>query len=255
MNNPFLSIIIPAYNEETNIRIGALDKVVRYLEKQTYTWEVIIVDDGSSDCTAGLVQEAVGKNRGFKILMNSHQGKAASIVTGIKKSHGSIILFCDLDQATPLHEIEKMLPWFEKGYDIVIGSRKTKREGAPLFRMLMARGFTILRTLILGMKGISDTQCGFKSFRRNAALYICQTLSLYGKQQAAVGAKVTAGFDIEVLFLANTLGFSIKEVPVEWHYIETRRVNPIQDSWQGFTDIVNIRFNAWKGVYTTKRTS
>lgn len=249
MEAPFLSVVIPAYNEETNIRLGAFDKVFRYLDEQTYTWEVIVVDDGSTDNTLRLAEEFSTKNSQFKYINNPHQGKAATVMTGILESKGTIVLFSDLDQATPLKEVEKILPWFEKGFDVVIGSRKSKREGAPLLRRVMARGFMFLRTVVLGLKGISDTQCGFKAFRREVAQNIFKHLSLYGTQKTVNGAMVTAGFDIEVLFLAKTLGYKIKEIPVEWHYVETRRVNPIKDSWEGLLDIVHIRINAWKGVY------
>lgn len=249
MEHPYLSVVIPAYNEETNIRLGAFDKVLRYLEARNYLWEVIIVDDGSSDSTAHLADEYVGKNVRVRVIRNPHQGKAATVMTGIMEAKGDIVLFSDLDQATPLPEVEKILPWFDKGFDVVIGSRKGKREGAPMLRRIMARGFMLLRTIVLGLKGISDTQCGFKAFRREVAQNIFRQLSLYGKQKTVSGAMVTAGFDIEVLFLAKTLGYKIKEIPVEWHYVETRRVNPLKDSWEGLLDIVHIRVNAWKGVY------
>jgi len=249
MNNPYLTVVIPAYNEETNIRLGALDKVFRYLDHQSYVWEVIVVNDGSSDHTGALIQEFVRTNKGFRYIDNPHQGKAATVITGVLTAKGTYVLFSDLDQATPMKEIEKLLPWFEKGFDIVIGSRKDRREGAPILRTFMARGFMFLRTLILGLKGISDTQCGFKAFRREVAHTIFKRLELYGNTKTVSGAMVTAGFDIEVLFLAKTLGYTIKEVPVEWHYVETRRVNPIADSLQGLRDIIQIRLHAWKGSY------
>lgn len=249
MTKPFLSVVIPAYNEETNIRLGAFEKVAQYLNGQSYSWEVIVVDDGSTDRTAVLTKEFIGQNNHFSLVNNPHQGKAATVMTGMMKANGEIVLFSDLDQATPLKEVEKILPWFKKGYDVVIGSRQAKREGAPLLRQFMARGFMLLRTIVLGLKGISDTQCGFKAFRQPVAQEIFHHLSLYGKQKTVSGAMVTAGFDIEVLFLAKILGYKIKEIPVEWHYVETRRVNPIKDSWEGLMDIIHIRINAWKGVY------
>ena len=249
MKQPYLSIIIPAYNEETNIRLGALDKVSRYLEHQSYVWEAIIVDDGSTDKTGELLDAFVKGNRGFSVSHNVHQGKASTVITGTLKSHGNIVLFTDLDQATPIHELEHILPWFEKGFDVVIGSRSGTRQGAPLTRRIMARGFMLLRGAILGLRGIVDTQCGFKAFRFQVARDIFQHIKLYGDRHAVNGSMVTAGFDIEVLFLAKQMGYTIKEVPVEWHYVETRRVNPIIDSFQGLSDIVKIRMNAWRGVY------
>ncbi len=244
-----VSIIIPAYNEETNIRLGALDQVGRYLEKQRYLWEVILVDDGSTDATSFLLDAFAKTNGFFRVMHNVHQGKAASVISGMLAANGEIVVFTDLDQATPIRELEKILPWFEKKFDVVIGSRNTKREGAPVLRFFMARAFMIIRSMILGLDDITDTQCGFKAFRKLAALGIFDKLKLYGVRHQAVGSSVTAGFDLEVLFLAKALGFPIKEVPVEWHYVETRRVNPLLDSWQGFWDIVNIRINALKGAY------
>ncbi len=250
MKKFYLSVVIPAYNEETNIRLGALDKVSHYLEYQSYPWEVIIVDDGSSDNTPRLIDEFMKTNKKFSVIHNPHQGKAGTVVTGMLAANGAIVLFTDLDQATPINELANVLPWFGKGYDVVIGSRSSQRQGAPFLRLIMARGFMILRTLFLGLQGITDTQCGFKAFRKDVARDIFGKLKLYGKRKHVSGSMVTAGFDIEVLFLAKKLGYKIKEVPVEWHYVETRRVNPLVDSWKGFLDIVSIRLNAWRGLYT-----
>lgn len=248
--SPFLSIIIPAYNEETNIRLGVLDKVSRYLEHESYAWEVLLVDDGSTDQTSQLLDTFAKENSGFTAIHNPHKGKAGTVITGMLKARGSIVMFTDLDQATPISELQKILTWFNKGFDVVIGSRNRRREGAPLSRVVMARGFMMLRSIILGLRGITDTQCGFKAFRRLAATAIFSRLELYNNPSSAEGPMVTAGFDIEVLYLAKKLGFKIKEVPVEWHYVETRRVSPIKDSWQGFVDMLRIRMNAWRGKYS-----
>lgn len=249
MKTPYLSVVIPAYNEETNIRLGALEKVSRYLENRKYQWEAIIVNDGSSDKTADLSRDFVKSNPKFTLMDNPHQGKAATVITGMLAAKGDIVLFTDLDQATPMDQLDKLLPWFDRGADVVIGSREGKREGAPILRRVMARGFMILRTVFLGLKGIRDTQCGFKAFRNPVAKEIFHRLKLYGRQHTISGSNVTAGFDIEVLYLAKLLGYSIREVPVEWHYVETRRVNPVKDSWQAILDIVGIRLNAYRGAY------
>ncbi len=249
MATPFLSVVIPAYNEATNIRLGSLEKVARYLLGQSYIWEVLLVDDGSSDDTADLLEEFVKENKGFTLIRNPHRGKAATVIAGIKAAKGGIVLFSDLDQATPIAQVEKFFPWFDKGADVVIGSRSSVRQGAPLSRIIMARGFMLLRSGVLGLRGITDTQCGFKAFRKEVAKEIFAKLELYGKQHTVDGPMVTAGFDIEVLYLAKKLGYKIREVPVEWHYVETRRVSPIKDSWQGFMDILTIRWNALQGKY------
>ncbi|MDO8451501.1 MAG: glycosyltransferase [bacterium] len=253
MKHIYLSVVIPAYNEEKNIRLGVLDKLLRYLETVPYAWEVLIVNDGSSDETKKLLEDFSRVNSKFIVIDNPHQGKAATVIRGMLEAKGEIVLFSDLDQAAPIYEIEKLLPWFSKGYDVVIGSREGRRQGSPFFRLVMSRGFMILRSVVLGLPGISDTQCGFKAFRRRVVGDVFERLKLYGRAHAVEGSMVSAGFDIEVLFLSIKLGYKVKEVSVEWHYVETRRVNPLKDSWQGFTDILKIRLNAWRGLYRIRR--
>lgn len=246
---PYLTIVIPSYNEETNIRLGSLDKVSRYLDHQPFTWEVIIVDDGSGDGSPQLLEVFAKSNKGFRVIHNSHRGKAGTVISGVMAASGGIVLFSDLDQATPIGELAKLLPWFDRGLDVVIGSRSGRREGAPLSRIIMARGFMMLRGVLLGLNGITDTQCGFKAFKTDVAKKVFSKLRLYGTIHEIHGPMVTAGFDIEVLYIAKKLGFRIQEVPVEWHYVETRRVNPINDSLQGLMDILRIRWNAMQGKY------
>ena len=244
-----LSVVIPSYNEETNIRLGALDKVARFLEQKQYEWEVIVVDDGSTDASRELLDVFSKHNKGFSIIHNHHQGKAATVLSGMMQAKGEIVLFTDLDQATPIEEIDQLLPWFEKKFDVVIGSRNNSREGAPILRRIMARGFMFLRTVLLGLSGIKDTQCGFKAFRQSVVRNLANKLKLYENSKDVRGSMVTAGFDLELLYVAKALGFAIKEVPVAWHYVDTRRVSPLKDSLQGLVDIIRIRNNARKGMY------
>jgi len=245
---PFLSVVIPCYNEEKNLRLGVLEKVAKFLKTKNYSWEVIIVDDGSEDKSRKLIKKFLKKNPQFNLIENSHQGKGPAVITGVLASQGQYILFADLDQATPITEVGKLLPWFEKGFDLVIGSREAKRKGAPIVRLLMAKGFIFIRNFILGL-GIADTQCGFKAFKRKSAQDIFERLKVYGKRKRVEGAKVSAGFDIELLLIAQKRGYQIKEVPVEWFYQETRRVNPLRDSWEGLKDLVKIKINEIKGLY------
>lgn len=244
-----LSIVVPAYNEESNIRLGALDNVYHYLERKPYTWEMIIIDDGSTDETPKLLSEFSQSRAGVSIIRNPHQGKAATVITGLLAAQGDIVLFTDLDQATPINDIEKLLPWFDRGYAVVIGSRNFIRQGAPFWRLIMARGLIIIRSFLLGLHDITDTQCGFKAFRRTVAREIVKQLKLFGHPHRVTGSMVTPGFDIEVLYIAEKRGYKIKDVPVKWHYVETRRVNPLKDSLHGLLDIVRIRINAWKRLY------
>src|SRR3989344_2569700 len=194
----FLSIVIPCYNEEQNIRLGSLDKVALYIEKQKYSWEVIIVDDGSSDESLLLIQEFARSNKGFKVVANLHQGKAGTVVKGMLTAVGDYILFTDLDQATPLDQLEKLMLYVHD-YDVVIGSRKGRRQGAPLLRRLMGPGFMFVRNLILGLGKIQDTQCGFKLFKRETAQNVFSRLKLYGGIKHASGARVTAGVALDEL--------------------------------------------------------
>ena len=242
----YLSVVVPAYQEEKNIKKGAPDEIVSYLKKQKYSWEIIFVDDGSEDETASLLEKYTKKDDCIRLIKNPHQGKAATVTTGMLASSGDVILFSDMDQATPIREIEKLLPWFEK-YDIVIGSRKGM-EGAPIVRKIMAFGFILLRTIVLRLP-FNDTQIGFKAFTRKATQDVFKGLRIFGQQKKIKKAAVKAGFDLEVLFVARKLGYKIKEVPVEWHYKGSIRVSPLRDSIDGLKDLLRIRWYALKGDY------
>lgn len=253
--NPFLSIVIPAYNETANIQAGSLDKVARYLLAQDYSYEVLVVDDGSEDETAALAEAFARRHDGFRVIRAPHRGKAPAIATGMLDAQGEIVLFCDMDQATPIYETAKLLPCFEQGYDVVIGSRGTVRRNAPWWRKIMSRSQIILRGLVLGFRGISDTQCGFKALRRAAIEPIFDRLSLYGQEteKEFKGATVSSGFDVEMLFVARKLGYEIKEVPVEWDYQRTRRVNLLRDSIRGLSDLLRIRLADMRGAYDAEK--
>ena len=248
MKKIFLTVVIPCYNEERNIRLGALENVAHYLNKKQYAWEAIIVDDGSDDDSKALTEEFIRDHSNFRLIAVRHQGKATAVTRGVFEAQGDIILFTDLDQATPLNQMEKLMPYFAKGYDIVIGSRDNQRRGAPFLRLMMARGFMMLRNMILNL-GVKDTQCGFKAFSKKIANDVFPRLKVFNIERKAHGSTVTAGFDVELLYLAKLYGYKIIEVPVEWHYQETRHVNPLMDSWESLLDLVKIRWNSLRGVY------
>ncbi len=244
---PYLSVVVPAYNEHANLKRGVLGSVWDYLRNQKYSWEVLIVDDGSTDDTAKLAQDFAKKHRGFRVLREPHRGKGGTVIAGILAAKGEIILFTDMDQATPLDQIEKLLPALRGSFDVAIGSR-AGREGAPIIRKLMAYGFAVLRRLVLRLP-FKDTQCGFKAFRKDAAQKIFKKMKLFTKRSKIKGASVTAGFDLEVLYLARKLKLKVAEVSVEWHHQEGTKVNPIKDSWEGFRDLMKVRINALLGKY------
>lgn len=248
--SPYLSVVIPAFDEIPNLQKGVLEKVRSYLGKQKYTYEVIIVDDGSKDGTVEFLENFIKESKHFRLIKNPHLGKAGAVTAGMLSAKGEYVLFTDMDQATPIEELEKVLPYFQKDYDVVIGSRNRTRKGAPLTRILMARGMIFLRSAIVGLSGITDTQCGFKIFTNKAAKTLFSKLTkLHNGFKSVSGSSVSAGFDVEVLFLAQKHGFSIKEVPVKWLYVETRRVSPLKDSIDGLLELVKIKQNDISGKY------
>ncbi len=233
-----------------NLQKGVLDKVEHFLSKKQFLYEVIIVDDGSTDGSVDFVKKFSANNPNFKLIENSHLGKAGAVTTGVLNSKGDYVLFSDMDQATPIEEINKLLPYFAEGYDIVIGSRKSQRKGSPWTRKLMAKGMVILRTILVGIHGISDTQCGFKMFKKDPAQKLFKIINkLHNNFNTISGSNVSAGFDVELLFIAENLGYKIKEVPVDWLYVETRRVNPLKDSIAGVIDLIKIKIKDLRGEY------
>jgi dolichyl-phosphate beta-glucosyltransferase len=245
----FLSVIIPSYNEMANLRKGVLDKIDHFLKKQKYSYEVIIVDDGSTDGSEKFAQEFIKENNNFKLIKNQHLGKAGAVSAGMLAAIGENRLFTDMDQAAPIEELSKFMP-FLNDYDIIIGSRNANREGAPWTRLIMARGMIILRTLLIGIRGIKDTQCGFKLFKaKSAEKLFTKIQNFHGGFKKISGSSVTAGFDVELLYIAQKMGYKIKEVPVSWLYVETRRVSPIKDSIEGVLSLLTIKINSLKGKY------
>ena len=250
MGKVFLSVVIPSYDEMANLQKGVLDKVEHFLSKKKYSCEVIIVDDGSTDGSVEFVKQFIKDSPNFRLIKNPHLGKGGAVTMGVLNSQGDFVLFSDMDQATPIEEVDKLLPHFEQGYDIVIGSRRSQRKGAPWTRILMAKGMIFLRTLLVNMHSISDTQCGFKMFKRKVALKLFNKINkLHNSSEKISGSNVSAGFDVELLYIASKMGYKIKEVPVNWLYVETRRVSPVKDSIEGFMDLIKIKIKALKGEY------
>lgn len=233
-----------------NLRKGTLSKVQKYLDKKGFLYEVVIVDDGSTDGSYEFVKKFALEEKEFRIVQNSHTGKAGAVTSGVLDAKGEYVLFIDMDQATPIEELDELLPFVEEGYDVVIGSRSSSREGAPLTRKIMAKGMMVLRSAIVGLSEIQDTQCGFKLFSQKSAKDIFTTVQKSHRGFRTIGrSSVTAGFDIELLYVAKNKDYKIKEVPVDWLYVETRRVSPIKDSVEGFFELFKIRRKIMSGKY------
>jgi glycosyltransferase involved in cell wall biosynthesis len=246
---PFLSVIIPAYNELDNFKRLVLHDVITYLEKQPYSWEIILSDDGSTDGSLAKLKQFADQYPNVQVLANPHRGKGPTVKDGMLAARGEWRLFTDFDQSTPIEEIEKLLP-FKNKFDIIIGSREIEgavRDKEPIHRHLMGKVFNFV-VQILAVPGIWDTQCGFKLFSQQAVQTLFPRLFIYGQEQKRQDA-FTGAFDVELLYLARKHGFKIKEVPILWRHYQTNRVNPIKDSWRMFKDIVRIRLADLKGKY------
>lgn len=247
---PFLSVIIPSYNEQRNLQRGVLETVLSYLQNQDYTWEIILSDDGSVDGTLVELDRFSQKTGGITVLKNPHRGKGPTVQSGMLAAKGQWRLFTDFDQSTPIDDVEKLLAETKEGYDVVIGSREilgAHRDKEPWYRHLMGWGFNFFVRMI-AIPGVLDTQCGFKLFSAKAAEELFSKLSVYGAHNTRTDA-FTGAFDVEVLYLAIKYGYKIKEVPIRWQHNETDRVSPVKDSLRMLRDIVNVRLADMHGKY------
>jgi len=231
-----------------NLQKGVLDKVENYLSRQDYEFEVIIVDDGSNDGSCEFAKEFANNNKNVRLIENNHTGKAGAVTTGMLSAKGDYILFTDMDQATPIQELSKLIP-FTRDFDIVMGSR-SRRKDAPWSRQIMSKSQVLLRKIIVGLPLLHDTQCGFKLFSKKAASEIFSEIQKIHHGYSTIhGSSVTSGFDVELLYIGQKNGYTIKEVPVNWLYVESRRVSPLRDSVGGVIDLIRIRRNIMKGKY------
>jgi len=252
-----ISIIIPCYNEENNLKKGVLQEVYDFLNTQKFIWEVVICNDESTDNSLKLVQDFVSKHKNFSVLDLPHGGKPSAVWGGIQKAKYPLVLFTDMDQSTPLKELNKLLPYFDQGYDVVIGSRGATREGNSVIRKIMAKGFLLGRRLVLLPK-IIDTQCGFKAIKTNLAKEIFPELQFFKDKSNKSGWRVSA-FDVELLFMAQKWGHKIKEVPVKWHDEDVSSTKGdsasrySKESKQMLQEIIRITTNNIKGLYDKKK--
>jgi dolichyl-phosphate beta-glucosyltransferase len=251
---PFLSIVVPAYNEERRLPT-TLNAICQFLIQQRYPAELLVVDDGSTDATVAVAQQAMAGLSDCqvtaRVIENDHRGKGYTVRTGMLEAAGEYVLFTDADLATPIQEVERLLAALAAGCDIAIGSREgmgAHRYAEPWYRHMMGRAFNLLVRIIAGAR-YQDTQCGFKAFRRAVAQDVFGRLRLYGAGARQIkGAAVTA-FDVEVLFLADKLGYHVQEIPVQWCYGENTKVNPLRDSIRNFRDVLRVRLNDLRGAY------
>jgi len=232
-----------------------LDEVYQYLAQQDYAWEVVIVNDESTDDSKTLIERSVESKRNFSLFDIPHGGKPAAIWAGIQKAQGEVVLTTDMDQSTPIGELSKLLPWSEQSFDVVIGSRGIAREGFSFVRRAGSFVFGTLRGFVL-LRNIADTQCGFKLYRRQVVLKYFPYLEAIRYREKPSGWKVTA-FDIELLYLIEKSGYRIKEVVVSWSNRDqsdtksqrsdlARYVNESVDMAQ---QVMRVKLNQLRGLY------
>jgi len=247
-NKTFLSVIIPCYNEEKNLKRGVLDEVEQYLQKQGFTSEVVISDDESTDNSRQFVKDYLKKHPRFRLLENKHAGKPFAVRSGIEKASGEVVLFTDMDQSTPIKEFDKLLPFFQKGFDVVIGSRGQKREGFSLLRLVGSNVFRLIRQQLL-LKKIVDTQCGFKAFKSHVARDLFSRLLIFKEAKETKGWKVGA-FDVELLFIAQKKDYRIAEVVIDWEDKDVKKEKKyFKESKEMLKEMLRVKLNDLKKKY------
>ena len=253
---PFLSVIIPSYNESKNFRDGRLANILPFLENQGYSYELIFSDDGSTDDTRRLLENFIKtsqptlKNGTMTLLKNPHGGKTRAVSSGMSAAGGDWRLFTDFDQSTDIKELKKLLPFTDKGFDIIFGSRKLNKKDvdAKWYREFVGNSFNLIVRKLLGLK-IKDTQCGFKLLSARAAS-LFSDLIVYSPKNSIPGA-FTGAFDVELFVLADNRGLKYKEVPISWQHRPTNRVHILKDSARMFRDVLKIRKNKVSSRYKT----
>lgn len=233
------SIVIPAYNEER--RLGpTLEAAARFMDAQNWTHEIIVVDDGSTDETARVIDESAERATAIRrISYQPNRGKGYAVRTGVRAARGSWVLIMDADQSVAITELTKFIPTMEQGGAVAIASRYVKDSRVavrqPFYRVAWSRaGNRLIQWLLL--PGIRDVYCGFKCFQRECARKLFDAQRMDG-----------LAFDIEVLALARHFGYSIREIPVEWRDDRGSRLSPLREAYRGTRDLVRIKLRALRG--------
>lgn len=239
MASPFLSVVIPAHNEERRLP-RTLEQVFDFLGSQSYSSEVLVVENGSTDRTLAIAQDFAHRHANLRVLQESARGKGLAVRRGMLEADGEYRFICDADLSMPIQEVNKFLPPACTDFDLAIGSREARgsvRYDEPAFRHWGGRGINaVIRILIL--PGLQDTQCGFKCFTAAAAeaLFPLQTLPGWS-------------FDIELLYLARRRNFRIREIPINWYFDAETKLRAVPDAFRMIRDIFTIHLQSLRGVY------
>lgn len=242
MAAPFLSLIIPAHNEERRLP-DTLRQVDAYLQDQHYEYEVLVVENRSTDQTFSIAQDFSAQNPCVRVLQNDQRGKGLAVKRGMLEARGEFRFMCDADLSMPITELGKFLPPALKDFDIAIASREAPgsvRYNEPAYRHLGGRGINLIIRL-LALPGLQDSQCGFKCFTARSAedLFRVQTLAGWS-------------FDVELLYVARLRGYRLVEVPIDWYFQHESKVRAVRDALRMIRDIFTIRRNARQGLYGGK---
>lgn len=237
--DPFLSIIIPAYNEERRLP-KTLEQAFVFLQEQDYSAEVLVVENASQDRTLEIARQFAANHSGFRVLQEKHRGKGLAVRRGMLAARGAYRFMCDADFSMPIAQINRFLPPQLGDFEIAIASREAPgaiRYNEPTYRHLVGRLFNLL-IRVIALPGFHDTQCGFKCWKAEAAeaLFAQQTLPGWS-------------FDVEILFIARQWGLRIVELPIPWYFNSDSKVSVLRDSFQMAVDLFKIRLNGIQGRY------
>ncbi|HVP56504.1 MAG TPA: dolichyl-phosphate beta-glucosyltransferase [bacterium] len=235
-----MSVVVPAYDEQGRIEDSLL-KIKAYMQDAGLGFEIVVVDDGSRDRTPEIVAEFARNDPRIKLVQNRRNlGKGAAVRNGVRSSRGDVVLFSDADLSTPIQEFENLLAWIDS-HELVIASRSLPDSKVlvhqPFYREMMGRTYNVfVRTLLV--RGLIDTQCGFKLMTRRAAdaIFRLQRINSFS-------------FDVEMILIARKMGYSVKEVPVQWVNSRASKVHPVLDSVQMLLDLFRIKFYDISGFY------
>jgi glycosyltransferase involved in cell wall biosynthesis len=235
-----LSLVIPAYNEQARLPY-TLSEIEAYVREEQLDCEIIVVDNGSRDATSVVVQQAASRFPHLRLLRTDRRGKGLAVRTGVLSARGQVVIYADADLSWSVEDLSRFVAMVDPDHSpIVIGSREgygARRIGEPVYRHLMGRVFNRV-VQGLAVPGIEDSQCGFKAFSSSAARAVFSRQRVDG-----------FGFDVEVLYLARRLGYSVSVVPLRWEHKENSSVQPVRDALLMLSDVVWVCLSGWRGVY------
>ena len=239
MSQPFLSLVFPAHNEESRLPV-TLEQTAEFLKNQSYSSEIIVVENGSSDRTLGIARDFAQKIPNMQVIHEEQRGKGLAVRRGILAAGGEYRMFLDVDLSMPVAEVNRFIPPALAGVDVAIASREARgavRYDEPPYRHIVGRVFNFL-VQFAALPGVQDSQCGFKCFRGAVAdeLFRLQTITGWT-------------FDVELLFIARRRGYRIAEVPIAWYYNPQTKMRVMGASFKMFSDLWTIRKNGWTGKY------